>query len=156
MNFKAVADRDDFNTLQNESFFKYAIEQKYAAKTNRFPQDIQEEQEKLLWANFIIFQFPLWWYSVPAILKGWSDRVFASGFVYSKDMILVDSEVEKRCYPLQQDLLNRRIYLENLLYIDGKADFSLTASQIKMIVEQTAFCVTSPNRNLGNPRYIKT
>ncbi|AHV95745.1 NAD(P)H dehydrogenase, quinone family, Nqo1-like protein [Paenibacillus sabinae T27] len=32
----------------------------------------------------MIFQFPLRWYSVPAILKGWFDRVFASGFVYGQ------------------------------------------------------------------------
>ncbi len=51
-------------------------------KTDSFSQDIKVEQEKLLWADFVIFQFPLWWYSVPAILKGWFDRVFASGFVY--------------------------------------------------------------------------
>lgn len=36
--------------------------------------------------DFVIFQFPPWWYSVPAILKGWFDRVFAYGFVYSRNM----------------------------------------------------------------------
>ncbi|MGG3124099.1 NAD(P)H-dependent oxidoreductase [Priestia megaterium] len=86
MNFKAVADQDDFDTIQDENFFKYQIEQGNAAKTNSFSDDIQEEQEKLRWADFVIFQFPLWWYSVPAILKGWFDRVFASGFVYGKDI----------------------------------------------------------------------
>jgi len=86
MNFKAVAGREDFIELQNDKFFKYAVEQKNAVKTKGFSKDIEEEQEKLLWADFVIFQFPLWWYSVPAILKGWFDRVFASGFIYSGDM----------------------------------------------------------------------
>jgi NAD(P)H dehydrogenase (quinone) len=85
MNFKAVADSDDFLMRQDKDFLKYAVEQKNAVKTNSFSKDIQEEQEKLMWADFVIFQFPLWWYSVPAILKGWIDRVFASGFVYSGD-----------------------------------------------------------------------
>lgn len=40
------------------------------------------EIEKLLWADFLILQFPLWWFSMPAILKGWVDRVFAYGFAY--------------------------------------------------------------------------
>ncbi|MFJ5625669.1 NAD(P)H-dependent oxidoreductase [Peribacillus loiseleuriae] len=83
MNFKAVADSDDFLMRQDKDFLKYAREQKNAVKTNNFTKDIQEEQEKLLWADFVIFQFPLWWYSVPAILKGWFDRVFASGLVYT-------------------------------------------------------------------------
>lgn len=86
MNFKAVADSDDFSKRENEQFLKYAVEQKQAVKTNSFSRDIAEEQEKLVWADFVIFQFPLWWYSVPAILKGWFDRVFASGFIYSRDM----------------------------------------------------------------------
>ena len=86
MNFKAVADKEDFLNRQNEDFLKYAVEQKNAFQTNSFSKDIIDEQEKLLWADFIIFQFPLWWYSVPAILKGWFDRVYASGFVYSRDM----------------------------------------------------------------------
>jgi NAD(P)H dehydrogenase (quinone) len=86
MNFKAIADRNDFQNLQDEDFFKYQIEQGNASKMNSFSRDIQEEQEKLLWSDFVIFQFPLWWYSVPAILKGWFDRVFASGFVYGKEI----------------------------------------------------------------------
>jgi NAD(P)H dehydrogenase (quinone) len=30
----------------------------------------------------VIFQFPLWWFSMPAIMKGWIDRVYAYGFAY--------------------------------------------------------------------------
>jgi NAD(P)H dehydrogenase (quinone) len=30
----------------------------------------------------LILQFPLWWFTMPAILKGWVDRVFAYGFAY--------------------------------------------------------------------------
>lgn len=44
------------------------------------PADVQAEQQKLRDADLVVFQFPLWWYSVPAMLKGWFDRVFASGF----------------------------------------------------------------------------
>lgn len=46
----------------------------------QLPTEVQIEQQKLRDADLIIFQFPLWWYSVPAMLKGWFDRVFASGF----------------------------------------------------------------------------
>lgn len=91
MNFKAVADRGDFETVLDENFLKYQMEQRNAAKENGFSEDIRAEQEKLLWADFVIFQFPLWWYSVPAILKGWFDRVFASGFVYGRGIGRYDS-----------------------------------------------------------------
>ncbi len=44
--------------------------------------DVREEQEKLAAAELLVLQFPLWWYSEPAILKGWIDRVFTEGFAY--------------------------------------------------------------------------
>ncbi|XXS74276.1 NAD(P)H-dependent oxidoreductase [Sorangium sp. So ce131] len=44
--------------------------------------DVAEEQRRLLWADAVILQFPLWWFSMPAILKGWVERVFAHGFAY--------------------------------------------------------------------------
>ncbi|MGW3270092.1 NAD(P)H-dependent oxidoreductase [Streptomyces kronopolitis] len=44
--------------------------------------DIRAEQEKLTWADTVIVQFPLWWYGMPALLKGWFDRVFVKGFAF--------------------------------------------------------------------------
>ncbi|QWF83243.1 NAD(P)H-dependent oxidoreductase [Amycolatopsis sp. CA-230715] len=44
--------------------------------------DIRAEQEKLDWADAVILQFPLWWAGMPAILKGWFDRVFVKGLAY--------------------------------------------------------------------------
>lgn len=86
MNFKAVADEKDFTDRKNNNFLKYAAEQNHACSNRSFSADILYEQEKLKQADFVIFQFPLWWYSVPAILKGWFDRVFASGFVYGAEI----------------------------------------------------------------------
>lgn len=44
--------------------------------------DITAEQEKIRAASLLVFQFPLWWYGMPAILKGWFDRVFVQGFAF--------------------------------------------------------------------------
>lgn len=44
--------------------------------------DIVEEQRKIAWADTLVFQFPLWWYGMPAILKGWFDRIFVKGFAF--------------------------------------------------------------------------
>ena len=44
------------------------------------------EVEKIKQADLVILQFPLWWFSVPAILKGWMDKVFVPGIAYSKEM----------------------------------------------------------------------
>lgn len=44
--------------------------------------EVATEQAKLLAADLVVLQFPLWWYGQPAIMKGWIDRVFESGFGY--------------------------------------------------------------------------
>jgi len=50
-----------------------------------FKFNIEAEQEALLNADTIIFQYPLFWYSTPAILKHWIDQVIQYGFAFGKD-----------------------------------------------------------------------
>lgn len=56
---------------------QYDREQKYAVDKQGFSADIAAEIDKLRWCDLLILQFPLWWYSVPAILKGWFDRTIS-------------------------------------------------------------------------------
>lgn len=79
MNWKAVADYDDFGPTENEAFMAAAGE---AWEKDALAPDIRAEQERLLAADNVILQFPLWWFTVPAIMKGWMDRVFTNGFGY--------------------------------------------------------------------------
>ena len=50
------------------------------------PEDVKKEQDKIEWADSIIFVYPLWWSDVPAILKGWFDRVYSVGYAYGYDL----------------------------------------------------------------------
>ena len=47
--------------------------------------DIKAEQEAIQWADHLIFIYPTWWWSMPAIMKGYLDRVFLPGFAFSAD-----------------------------------------------------------------------
>lgn len=82
MNFNPVASQDDFQSLNQPDYLNYALEQRHAFKQHQFSQDIQTEIEKVQRADLLILNFPLYWTSVPAILKGWIDRVFVSGLFY--------------------------------------------------------------------------
>lgn len=82
MGFNPVGDKDDFQELNNPDFFKYQLEQVNAFEKDLFVEEVKSEMEKLLWADTVILNFPLWWFGLPAILKGWVDRVFAMGFSY--------------------------------------------------------------------------
>ena len=50
-------------------------------------EDVAAEQGKVRCADAFVVQFPLWWYGMPAILKGWFDRVFVSGFAFGTDPV---------------------------------------------------------------------
>ena len=82
MNFNPVGGINDFKELLNTDYFKFQQEQINATSKDLFVDDIKHEMQKFDWADIIIFNFPLWWFSVPAILKGWVDRIFAMGFAY--------------------------------------------------------------------------
>lgn len=49
-----------------------------------FEIDVEQEQARLLAHDVIVFQHPLYWYSVPAILKEWQDLVLEYGFAYGQ------------------------------------------------------------------------
>lgn len=80
--WKSEVDRADFPALAPDARLKPAAASGEAFGANALTDDVKAEQEKLLWADALILQFPLWWYSMPAILKGWVDRVYAYGFAY--------------------------------------------------------------------------
>lgn len=46
------------------------------------PADIKEEQDHIRWADVVTLIAPVWWFGMPAILKGYIDRVFSMGFAY--------------------------------------------------------------------------
>lgn len=46
------------------------------------PFEAASELKKITDADHIILQFPLWWFSMPAIMKDWLDRVLLKGFAY--------------------------------------------------------------------------
>ncbi|TXI14490.1 MAG: hypothetical protein E6Q66_06435 [Pedobacter sp.] len=48
-----------------------------------FNINVEKEQADLLVHDRVIFQFPMYWYSTPALLKEWQDVVLTSGFAYS-------------------------------------------------------------------------
>lgn len=83
MGFNPVAGRHDFeHAIEEAGFFNYPEHQQRAHLGETFSGELSLEMQKLEWADVLILQFPLWWYSMPAILKGWIDRVFAYGFAY--------------------------------------------------------------------------
>ena len=82
MQWKAALDASDSSVAPVGPHFHPSLDSKYAFENGLQAADIAAEQARLQWADAVILQFPLWWFSMPAILKGWVERVYAYGFAY--------------------------------------------------------------------------
>ncbi len=69
MNFDPILSGKDFESLSRGEVIS----------------DVAKEQELIRESDLLIFIFPMWWYSFPAILKGYIDRVFSYGFAYAEE-----------------------------------------------------------------------
>ena len=52
-------------------------------QSGNYADDIKVEQDHIKWADIITFVYPVWWAGLPAMLKGYVDRVFANGFGFT-------------------------------------------------------------------------
>lgn len=63
--------------LNLEQFIKYD----YSA-IPELPEDLKQAQELIFWADHLVFVYPTWWATPPALLKVFIEIVFQSGFAY--------------------------------------------------------------------------
>ncbi len=101
MRFDPVSDRCNFTTVRDPRPFRQQDEERHASEVHwttlvlRTPvfapgtarrahgcaPDIAAEIDELVWCDLLVFQFPMWWFGLPAMLKGWCDRVLVAGRV---------------------------------------------------------------------------
>jgi NAD(P)H dehydrogenase (quinone) len=82
-------------TLSREQFaptghFKPQAEQQRAVEAGTLDASVSAHLDRLLAADLLVLSFPLWWFSLPAILKGWVDRVFVMGAAFGGKYGLFD------------------------------------------------------------------
>jgi NAD(P)H dehydrogenase (quinone) len=80
--FDPVARADDFSERSNPQHLVYPLEQRHALQTDTLAPDIARELAPVLESELLVLAFPVFWFSMPAMLKGWVDRVFLSGRFY--------------------------------------------------------------------------
>lgn len=82
MGFDPVSDRRNFTGIADAQRLRQQDEEALASQTSGYAPDVLVEIEKLDWCDLLIFQFPIWWLGLPAIMKGWVDRVMVLGHSY--------------------------------------------------------------------------
>lgn len=85
MGFNPVEGPENYPGWPEDRPFDPLKAQGETAQNDALPADVKAEINKLVRADRVIFHFPMWWFTPPAILKGWFDRVFAHGALHSVD-----------------------------------------------------------------------
>ena len=87
MGFDPVSSRRNLRRVKDADYLKLQVEEMHASEVDGFAIEVETEMAKLEAGDLMIWQFPLWWFGLPAILKGWVDRVFAMGRTYGNGHI---------------------------------------------------------------------
>jgi len=94
MGFKAVLDRADFPAQAQDQPLNVSLAQRQALAQQTLAPDVADELRRLLAADLLLLLFPLWWFGLPAMLKGWIDRVFVSGAVYGRTAVFEQGRLQ--------------------------------------------------------------
>lgn len=81
--FDPVEGPDHYRDRGDPDLFDVQGEQRHASRARSLPDDVRREIDRLDRADLLILQFPIWWHNVPAMLKGWFDRVLVYGEMYT-------------------------------------------------------------------------
>jgi NAD(P)H dehydrogenase (quinone) len=85
--FDPISDRRNFSSVFDSGYLKQQLEERHASEVKGFTPELEIEIRKLESCDLLIFTFPLWWFSMPAILKGWVDRAFPMGRIYGDEKL---------------------------------------------------------------------
>lgn len=75
-----------YTARKNTESFDTLTEQRYNSDNNSLPEEVRAEINYLLGCDLLVVHFPIWWFGMPAMLKGWMDRVFAYGAMHRSIM----------------------------------------------------------------------
>ncbi|HFF6203398.1 TPA: NAD(P)H-dependent oxidoreductase [Stenotrophomonas maltophilia] len=88
----AITAADAGNTVAYADLMAEGFDPRFKAQdqalfrsTGAVPADIAAEHARLEATDALVLVFPLYWWSFPALLKGWIDRVFTNEWAYAQD-----------------------------------------------------------------------
>ncbi len=96
--FNPLMSREDFPKKENQPLVQFPNAQLEAYQSDQTSIEIKIEQDNIMWSDIIILQFPLWLYGMPAILKGWCERILSEGFAHrpSENIWFNNSKLNKK------------------------------------------------------------
>jgi NAD(P)H dehydrogenase (quinone) len=69
---------------------------RYESQAGETPEDVKTEQAEIQWANHLILIYPTWWWSPPAMMKGYLDRIFTPVFAFEADVAGIRGKLQDK------------------------------------------------------------
>ncbi|MGO1468453.1 MAG: NAD(P)H-dependent oxidoreductase [Tissierella sp.] len=113
---------------------------------DELPKDVKKEQEYLEWADFITFIYPIWW-QIPAMMKGYFDRVFSYGYAY-----ILEDDQPKGLLPKKKVLKYNPMGTPRDIYEKNGLRKAYEKAIDKGIIESTGLKIVDSILFGGNPR----
>ena len=123
----------------------------------RYSEAVLREQERIARNDALAFVFPVWWWSLPAMLKGWIDRVWNNGWAYgdtklphSRAVLLALAAGSQRSYEKNKyDAAVAAQVVHGIMHYCGIADARLHMLYDTLDDDATRVALIAQARELG-------
>jgi putative NADPH-quinone reductase len=126
----------DLHEIGFDPILRAGDEPDYTQDNQRFSPQIETEITRLKKHDAIAFVFPLWWWHLPAMLKGYIDRVMNNSFAYGSNKLHHQQILWIALAGVTEEQMNKRSYgdsIQNLLNV-GIADYcGVTNSKVEFL-----------------------
>jgi len=124
-----------FGSRHDTELFHTQTEQRYNAENQSLAPEVNAEMQHLHDCDLLVVHFPLWWFGPPAILKGWMDRVFVYGHMYTLNTTpMMISTNKNDCVPMHQFIRRLSGILQlSLLLVVANLDHNQDNSEMTTI-----------------------
>ncbi|MCP1135225.1 NAD(P)H oxidoreductase [Paenibacillus polysaccharolyticus] len=128
----------DLHEIGFDPVLRAEDEPDYTQDNQRFSPQIETEIARLKKHDAIAFVFPLWWWHLPAMLKGYIDRVMNNSFAYGSNKLHHEQMLWIALSGVTEEQMNKRNYgesIQNLLNV-GIADYcGVSNSKVEFLYE---------------------
>ncbi|WKL05118.1 NAD(P)H oxidoreductase [Paenibacillus amylolyticus] len=128
----------DLHGIGFDPILREIDEPDYTQENQVFSPEVETEMERLKKHDAVAFVFPLWWWHLPAMLKGYVDRVMNNGFAYGANKLPHQQILWISLSGVTEEQMQKRNYgqsIANLLNV-GIADYcGVSQSRVEFLYE---------------------
>ncbi len=128
----------DLHEIGFDPILREMDEPDYTQEKQVFSPEVETEMERLKKHDAVAFVFPLWWWHLPAMLKGYVDRVMNNGFAYGANKLPHQQILWIALSGVTEEQMQKRNYgqsIANLLNV-GIADYcGVSQSRVEFLYE---------------------